>query len=115
MQQRFTLNEQQQLIHDQAVYWFYNSPDQVFQIAGAAGTGKSVLIGEILRTLDLQQESIMAMTFTGAASLVMRRNGFPDATTIHSSMYYLEEYIPFPHFYLLFFHQIVFRLFPGQF
>ena len=92
--QKITLNEQQQLIHDKAVYWFYNSPDQVFQIAGAAGTGKSVLIGEILRTLDLKSESVMAMTYTGAASLVMRKNGFPDASTIHSAVYYLETYIP---------------------
>jgi len=88
------LNEQQQKIHDLAVDWFKNSPEQLFQIAGAAGTGKSVLIGEILKTLNLRSTSVLAMTFTGAASLVMRRNGFPYATTIHSSLYHIVEYFP---------------------
>lgn len=90
----YTLNEQQQKIHDEAINWYNNSSEQVFQIAGAAGTGKSVLIGEILRSLDLKQTSILAMTYTGAASLVMRRNGFPEASTIHSALYHMVEYKP---------------------
>ena len=90
----YELNQQQQIVHDEAVKWFYNSPDQVFQIAGAAGTGKSVLIGEILRSLNLKSTSVLAMTFTGAASLVMRRNGFPEASTIHSALYHIVEYMP---------------------
>ena len=91
---KYELNQQQQFVHDEAIKWYRESPDQVFQIAGAAGTGKSVLIGEILRTLDLKSTSVLAMTFTGAASLVMRRNGFPEASTIHSALYYIEEYLP---------------------
>ena len=94
------LNEQQQKIHDLAVDWFKNSPEQLFQIAGAAGTGKSVLIGEILKTLNLRSTSVLAMTFTGAASLVMRRNGFPYATTIHSSLYHLVEYFKLVHIFI---------------
>lgn len=90
----YNLNTQQQIVHDEAIKWFRNSPDQLFQIAGAAGTGKSVLIGEILRSLGLKSSSVLGMTFTGAASLVMRRNGFPDASTIHSALYHIVEYIP---------------------
>ena len=90
----YDLNTQQQRIHDLALDWYRNSPEQLFQIAGAAGTGKSVLIGEILRSLHLKSSSVLAMTFTGAASLVMRRNGFPDASTIHSALYHVVEYIP---------------------
>ena len=93
-QKRYTLNPQQQDIHDNAVKWFRDSPDQLFQIAGAAGTGKSVLIGEILRTLNLRSSSVLGMSFTGAASLVMKRNGFPDASTIHSALYEIKEYMP---------------------
>lgn len=94
MEINYTLNTQQQVIHDEAIYWFHNSPDQLFQIAGAAGTGKSVLIGQILKTLNLKKTSVLAMTFTGAASLVMRRNGFPEASTIHSALYQLIDYVP---------------------
>ncbi len=89
-----TLNEQQQRVHDEAIDWFNNSSEQVFQITGAAGTGKSVLMGKILNSLNLKSTSVMAMTFTGAASLVMRRNGFPDACTIHSGLYHIVEYKP---------------------
>ena len=41
------LNEQQEKIKNKAVEWFHHSSDQLFQIDGAAGTGKSVLIKAI--------------------------------------------------------------------
>lgn len=88
------LNSDQQKIYDDALYWFYNSSEQIFEIAGAAGTGKTFLMMEILRGLGLKSDSICAVAYTGAAALVMRRRGFVNATTIHSAFYYVEEYIP---------------------
>lgn len=85
------LNEQQQKIHDACINWFLNSSEQVFQISGPAGSGKTFLIMEILKTLSLSSEKIMPMAYTGAATLVMRSRGFINAKTIHSSLYTLTR------------------------
>ena len=36
------LNEQQEAIRREVINWYLHSSEQVFQIAGGAGTGKSV-------------------------------------------------------------------------
>ena len=81
------LNRGQSKIAEAAVDWFYNSSEQVFEIDGLAGTGKSVLIFEILKRLNLNAEQFMPMAYTGQASIVMRTKGFPNARSIHSSLY----------------------------
>lgn len=84
------LNEQQEKIKNAAVSWFLNSSEQLFQITGGAGwlgTGKSVLIGAILQELHLAPNQYLALSYTGAAALVMRRKQFPYARTIHSALY----------------------------
>ena len=66
------LNEGQERIRQQAVDWFYHSSEQVFEIEGPAGSGKSVLIYEILKSLQLTHAQILPMAYTGQASIVMR-------------------------------------------
>ena len=85
------LNQGQQKIHDEAVHWFNHESSQLFEITGAAGTGKSVLIFEILNTLGLKSNQYLAMAYTGQAAIVMRTKGFPDARSIHSSLYEVVE------------------------
>lgn len=51
------------------------------------GVGKSILISEILKSLKMTSNSYCAMTFTGTASLILRKHGFPYARTIHSTLY----------------------------
>lgn len=85
------LNQGQQKIHDEAVHWFRHESSQLFEITGAAGTGKSVLIFEILNTLGLKPNQYLAMAYTGQAAIVMRTKGFPDARSIHSSLYEVVE------------------------
>ena len=87
------LNEDQERIKNKAVEWFRSSSEQVFEIDGPAGTGKSVLIAAILRELNLSINQYLPMAYTGQASIVMRTRGFPTARSIHSSLYELEEYI----------------------
>ena len=41
----------------------------------------------IIEAIGLKETEYVAMTYTGAAALVMRRKGFTSAKTIHSSMY----------------------------
>ena len=84
------LNSGQQNILNEAVRWFNSSSDQVFEIDGLAGTGKTVLISAILQALGLRIEEFMPMAYTGQASIVMRTRGFITAKSIHSSLY---EYV----------------------
>ena len=86
------MNYLQQKYHDEAVDWFLNSSEQLFEISGAAGTGKTFLIFEILRSLGLGPENYLAMSYTGQAAIVMRTRGFMSARTIHSSLYEVIEY-----------------------
>jgi len=86
------MNYLQQKYHDEAVDWFLNSSEQLFEISGAAGTGKTFLIFEILRSLGLRPENYLAMSYTGQAAIVMRTRGFMSARTIHSSLYEVIEY-----------------------
>lgn len=60
---------------------------QVFQYTGNPGTGKSVVLGEIIRNLNLQPEEILPMAYTGTAANVMRRKGLHNACTICSGLY----------------------------
>lgn len=85
------LNPQQEIIKNQAVHWFLHESSQVFEIDGPAGTGKSVLIGQILKELGLKPYQVAAMSYTGQASIVMRMRGFPSARSIHSTLYELVE------------------------
>jgi ATP-dependent exoDNAse (exonuclease V) alpha subunit len=61
---------------------------QVFRLYGAAGTGKTHLLGVILK--HLSQARIALGTLSGKASVVLTRvTGFP-ARTLHSMLYTLE-------------------------
>lgn len=86
------LNSGQERIRQLAVDWYHNSSEQIFEIEGPAGSGKSVLIYEILKSLKLPTYSVMPMAYTGQASIVMRTRGFTNARSIHSSLYDSVEY-----------------------
>ena len=85
------LTEQQESVIQQAVNWFYNESSQVFEIAGLAGTGKSVILMEIVRRLQLQPYQYLAAAYTGAAAVVMRMKGFPTARSLHATFYHYEK------------------------
>lgn len=84
----FIFNEGQNRIIEAAIQWYYNSPNQVFEFDGPPGSGKSVTLNQIIRELDLDPLTEVApMSFTGAASLVMRSKGLISAKTAHSWCY----------------------------
>lgn len=81
----FTLNQGQQFVVDKAVEWYHNSNEQVFEYNGPPGSGKSVVLNEIVRRLGLNPlTEIAPMSFIGSASLVMRMKGLVSAKTAHS-------------------------------
>ena len=81
------LNQLQQTFVDMAVNWFYNSSSTLLQLAGYAGTGKSVVISEILRRLRLSEDEVLPMAYTGQACTIMRKRGFSNACTCHSGLF----------------------------
>lgn len=83
---KFILNEGQEKIKNEAVDFYYHSYDQVFEFAGEAGTGKSVVLRDIVETLGIPESRILPMAYTGQAAIVMRTKGFMNAKTIHSTL-----------------------------
>jgi len=82
------LNDEQEFIVSKAVEWYNTSTEQVFQYDGPPGSGKSVVLNEIVNRLGLDvRTEIAPMSFIGAASLVMRTKGLIAAKTAHSWIY----------------------------
>jgi exodeoxyribonuclease-5 len=76
-----------------AVNWYKNQRkvQQVFQINGLAGTGKTSIIPYIIDDLGLDPEhDVVFGTYTGKAALVLRKKGIP-CRTIHSLIYELVK------------------------
>lgn len=82
-----TLTDEQEKVVQAAVHFYKNTSEQVFQFTGPPGTGKSVVLSEILRRLNLPLTEVAPMAFTGAAAIVMRLKGLINAKTIHSWLY----------------------------
>lgn len=62
--------------------------DQVFYLAGYAGTGKTTLARSLA---DGVRGGAVFGAFTGKAALVLRNKGCPGARTIHSLIYRIDE------------------------
>ncbi len=80
-------NDQQEYVINEAIKFYKNSSEQVFQYAGFAGTGKSLVLSEIERRLKIPRHRIATMAYTGAAAIVLRLKGIINAGTIHSWLY----------------------------
>lgn len=84
------LNNDQIFAEYEANAWWHNQNDQVFEIAGAAGTGKTTCIKYILHRLGIPIKKVLFVAFTGKAATQLARNGLPARTTC--SAFY--EYVP---------------------
>lgn len=84
---KFHFTPTQEDIINKAVSWYKHSSEQVFQITGNPGTGKSVVLNEIISRLGLSLTDVAPMAYTGAASVVMRMKGLLNAMTIHAWLY----------------------------
>lgn len=109
-------NREQQRVIDEAIKWYTNSSELVFQYCGVAGTGKSLVLSEIINRLNIPKERVATMAYTGAAAIVLRQKGIENAKTIHSWLYHpvedfiydaegkvvMDEYLNRPKFHLKF-------------
>ena len=80
-------NEGQERIINEALYHINHSSEQTYQFSGKAGTGKSVVLNEIIRRSGLKQHQVAAMSYIGQAVCVMRLKGLVNARTEHSWLY----------------------------
>lgn len=69
-----------------AEHWWYSSTNQVFEIVGPAGTGKTTMVRFLIEKLGLSYDEVLFVAFMGKAASQLSRNGLP-ASTIHSAIY----------------------------
>lgn len=81
------LNRSQENIVKEAISWYRNSSEQVFQFSGPPGSGKSVVLNAIIDALGIPRNRVAPMSYIGAAAIVMRLKGFHNAKTMHAWYY----------------------------
>lgn len=81
--------EQIHAIYDMESWW-NSRVKQVFEISGAAGTGKTTLVRYLIERLGLKYDEVLFVAFMGKAASQLARNGLP-AKTIHSAIYDLVK------------------------
>lgn len=75
-----------------AEHWWHCSTNQVFEIVGPAGTGKTTLVRFLIEKLGLSYDEVLFVAFMGKAASQLSRHGLP-AKTIHSAIYVYEKEI----------------------
>lgn len=68
--------------------WLKDKGKQVFYLSGYAGTGKTTLAKEIASVVD---GDVMFGAYTGKAAQVLQSKGCPNAQTIHSMIYHVDN------------------------
>ena len=71
-------------------HWFKTQDQQIFEITGGAGTGKTTMILYCIERLGLSLDEVLFVSYMGTAVSQMIRNGLP-AKTIHSTCYTYEK------------------------
>ena len=87
---KFELTEQQKLAKEKTIKWWKTQDKQVFEISGAAGTGKTTIVYTLIDELGLDHDDVLFMAYVGKATLALAMKG-NFAQTIHSSIYELRK------------------------
>lgn len=83
------LTPSQQVALDKCIKWYTDGcKKQVFRLYGAAGTGKSFIVGEIIKRLHIDVDEIAFAAPTGkAATVLMSRFNYPNVSTLCHLIY----------------------------
>jgi exodeoxyribonuclease-5 len=82
------LTSQQKAVIVGIIEWFKKAVKQKVSLVGFAGTGKTFLIGFIIKKLKLKKNEVAFCAYTGKAALVLKnRVGFYETSTIHKLIY----------------------------
>ena len=60
-------------------------------ISGYAGSGKSTLVKFIISALNIPEEKVAYVAYTGKAANVLKNKGCPNATTAHKLLYHARQ------------------------
>jgi len=80
-------SEQQSAIEQISDFLFYPSTDSIFLLKGYAGTGKSSLIGALVKTMTQLEQKTVLLAPTGRAAKVFANYAGHSAYTIHKKIY----------------------------
>lgn len=69
----------------------YKDREPYTVIAGYAGTGKSTLVSFIIDALNIPEDQVVYIAYTGKASLVLRNKGCENSMTAHKLLYNAKE------------------------
>ena len=79
--------EQTQLINELSLFLLSKEKDSLFLLKGYAGTGKTSIIGSLIKVLNEVQSKTMLMAPTGRAAKVFTSYANHPATTVHKKIY----------------------------
>ena len=79
--------EQEKAAEMMADFMFEQTRDEIFLLRGYAGTGKTSLVGALVRCLDALQQRTVLMAPTGRAAKVFSLHAHHTAYTIHKRIY----------------------------
>jgi ATP-dependent exoDNAse (exonuclease V) alpha subunit len=65
----------------------FKNHEKYITIAGYAGTGKTTLVKFIIDALDVAEDKVAYVSFTGKAAEILRRKGNKNAMTLHKLLY----------------------------
>ena len=69
----------------------YKSKQPYTIIAGYAGTGKTTLARYIVEALNIPEDQVANIAYTGKASLVLKNKGLPNCMTAHKLLFHARE------------------------
>ena len=69
------LNRGQETALQNLLQWWRHRTKQVFEISGAAGTGKTTIVRELIDSLGLSNDQVLFMAYIGKATLALSRTG----------------------------------------
>lgn len=78
---------QEQALDALADFMLSTQPDSLFLLKGYAGTGKTSLVGALVKALDALQQKVVLLAPTGRAAKVFSRSAGHPAYTIHKKIY----------------------------
>lgn len=98
---RFT-NDQAKALEMITAFLFSGISDQIFLLTGYAGTGKSSLIGSLVRTMAEFKQKTILLAPTGRAAKVFSGYAAQQSFTIHKKIYRQQKFAEgTPHFSLM--------------
>lgn len=82
----FELTDQQKEALNRTKRWWKTQYKQLWEISGAAGTGKTTIVYFLINEIGLRHDEVLFMAYVGKATLALARKG-NFAQTIHSTIY----------------------------